>query len=125
MGRAMDRVVTVAKELGMLEGLKISARQDAYGYLRARMSWPCSRVRRGSRAPPSPRWPSMSIRKSLSPKVIGDLFLPHHPGKEKEVGRIVNALVKQGRRGDQRSAIALVHVSGHPRRGELARLYDW
>ena len=45
-------------------------------------------------------------------------------GNEREVGRIINNLVKQGievitdRDG-------LVHASGHPRRGEVAQLYGW
>jgi ribonuclease J len=46
------------------------------------------------------------------------------PGNEKAIGRIVNGLVSQGidivTDGKQ-----LVHVSGHPRRGEIASLYSW
>jgi len=46
------------------------------------------------------------------------------PGNEKAVARVQNALA------DQRVEVitdqdALVHVSGHPRRGELEQLYDW
>jgi ribonuclease J len=46
------------------------------------------------------------------------------PGNEKPVNRIINALVTRGidvvtdRHG-------LVHVSGHPRRDELRRIYEW
>jgi len=46
------------------------------------------------------------------------------PGNEKAVARVQNAL------SDNKIEIltdqdALVHVSGHPRRGELKQLYDW
>jgi ribonuclease J len=46
------------------------------------------------------------------------------PGNEKAVGSIINSLIEQGievitDRTD------LVHVSGHPRRGELAQMYQW
>lgn len=46
------------------------------------------------------------------------------PGNEKSVGRVQNALSDQGIEilTDQD---ALVHVSGHPRRGELEQLYRW
>jgi ribonuclease J len=46
------------------------------------------------------------------------------PGNEKAVGRVQNAL------SDNKIEVltdqdALVHVSGHPRKGELEQLYDW
>jgi ribonuclease J len=46
------------------------------------------------------------------------------PGNEKAVNRILNALIDQGVEviTDRNR---LVHVSGHPRRGELARMYEW
>ncbi|MEM8574041.1 MAG: ribonuclease J [Pseudomonadota bacterium] len=46
------------------------------------------------------------------------------PGNEKAVGRVQNALSDNGIEilTDQD---ALVHVSGHPRRGELEKLYAW
>src|SRR5208283_2473095 len=46
------------------------------------------------------------------------------PGNEKAVGKLVNAFVTSGVEviTDRN---ALVHVSGHPRRAELAQLYAW
>ncbi len=46
------------------------------------------------------------------------------PGNEKAVGRIINAFVSAGVEiiTDRH---ALVHVSGHPRRAEVARMYGW
>ncbi len=46
------------------------------------------------------------------------------PGNEKAVNRIVNAMVRKGIEviTDRKK---LVHVSGHPRLGELAAMYEW
>ena len=46
------------------------------------------------------------------------------PGNEKAVGRIINGLVEQGVEVIT-DRTHLVHVSGHPRRAELARMYEW
>ena len=46
------------------------------------------------------------------------------PGNEKAVGRIQNALADRGVRLVTDSD-ALVHVTGHPRRGELRQIYEW
>jgi ribonuclease J len=46
------------------------------------------------------------------------------PGNEKAVGKIINGLVKQGVEVVT-DRTQLVHVSGHPRRAELAKLYAW
>jgi ribonuclease J len=46
------------------------------------------------------------------------------PGNERAVNRIINAMVRRGIEvvTDRNK---LVHVSGHPRRGELALMYEW
>ncbi|MBV1704350.1 MAG: ribonuclease J, partial [Hyphomicrobiales bacterium] len=46
------------------------------------------------------------------------------PGNEKAVSKIVNALVERGVKV-LTDRDALVHVSGHPRRDEMAKMYDW
>ena len=46
------------------------------------------------------------------------------PGNEKAVGKIINGLVTQGVEVVT-DRTQLVHVSGHPRRAELAKLYAW
>ena len=46
------------------------------------------------------------------------------PGNEKEVGSIINRLIEQGIEVTT-DRNELVHVSGHPRRGELAQMYQW
>jgi ribonuclease J len=46
------------------------------------------------------------------------------PGNERGVGIVLNGLVRDGVEVlDDRAG--LVHVSGHPRRGELVQMYDW
>jgi ribonuclease J len=46
------------------------------------------------------------------------------PGNEKAILEIKNNLIEQGIRIIEDSD-ALVHVSGHPRRSELRRMYEW
>ena len=46
------------------------------------------------------------------------------PGNEKAVGNIINGLVAQGVEVVT-DRTHLVHVSGHPRRAELAKMYAW
>jgi ribonuclease J len=46
------------------------------------------------------------------------------PGNEKEVGSIINGLYRQGIEVIT-DRTHLVHVSGHPRRDEVKRLYEW
>ncbi len=125
VGRAMDRVATVARELGMLDGLREFRGQDAYGYL------PRENVvalLTGSQG--EPRAALAKIANDEHKEIAfakGDRVVFSSrtiPGNEKEVGRIINALVKDGVEviTDRER---LVHVSGHPRRGELARMYAW
>jgi ribonuclease J len=46
------------------------------------------------------------------------------PGNEKEVGRVINGLVRQGIEVIT-DRTHLVHVSGHPRRAEIEEMYGW
>src|SRR6202042_3263012 len=46
------------------------------------------------------------------------------PGNEKAVGKIVNAFARAGVEVIT-DRTRLVHVSGHPRRAELAKMYAW
>lgn len=125
VGRAMDRVAAIGRELGMLDGLPPFRSQDAYGYL------PPNKVvvlLTGSQG--EPRAALARVAADQHPEVTlsaGDRVIFSSrtiPGNEREVGRIINELVRQGvqiitdRDG-------LVHVSGHPRRGELAQMYRW
>lgn len=125
VGRAMDRVVGVARELGYLSGLPEFRPPEAYGYL------PRNKVvalLTGSQG--EPRAALARIASGDHPEIAlsaGDRVIFSSraiPGNEKAVARIINNLVKQDievvtdRHG-------LVHVSGHPRRDELKRMYGW
>ncbi len=124
-GRAMDRVVGIARELGMMDGLPPFRAQDAYGYL------PADKVvviLTGSQG--EPRAALARVSADQHPDITlsaGDRVIFSSrtiPGNEREVGRIQNELVKQGIEiiTDRNE---LVHVSGHPRRAELAKMYGW
>ncbi len=124
-GRAMDRVVGIARELGMMEGLPPFRGQDAYGYL------PADKVvviLTGSQG--EPRAALARVSADQHPDITlsaGDRVIFSSrtiPGNEREVGRIQNELVRQGVEiiTDRNE---LVHVSGHPRRAELAKMYGW
>ncbi|MGO4705460.1 ribonuclease J [Microvirga sp. 2MCAF38] len=125
VGRAMDRVADVARECGFLEGLPDFRTPDNYGYL------PRDKVvaiLTGSQG--EPRAAMARIAQDEHPDIAlskGDRVIFSSraiPGNEKAVGAIINSLIEQGievitdRNG-------LVHVSGHPRRGELAQMYQW
>jgi ribonuclease J len=125
VGRAMDRVVQVAGEMGMLKGLPPFRPAESYGYL------PPDKVvalLTGSQG--EPRAALGRIARNDHPEVTlsrGDRVVFSSrtiPGNEKEVGAIINGLYLQGIEVIT-DRTHLVHVSGHPRRDEMRRLYDW
>jgi ribonuclease J len=125
VGRAMDRVVDVATECGFLEGLPEFRSTDTFGYL------PRDKVvavLTGSQG--EPRAALARIAQDEHPDIAlskGDRVIFSSraiPGNEKAVGQIINSLIEQGIEVIT-DRTELVHVSGHPRRGELARMYEW
>ncbi len=125
VGRAIDRVVQVAGEMGMLQGLPPFRPVESYGYL------PPDKVvalLTGSQG--EPRAALARIARNEHPEVTlgkGDCVIFSSrtiPGNEKEVGAIINGLYLQGIKVIT-DRTHLVHVSGHPRRDEMRRLYDW
>ncbi len=125
VGRAMDRVADVAGELGMLDGLAPFRSADRYKTL-ARDK--CVLLLTGSQG--EVRAALARVAEGEHPEISldqGDTVIFSSrtiPGNEKGVGKIVNNLAKMGV-----SIItdrdALVHVSGHPRKEELRRMYEW
>lgn len=125
IGRGMDRVIDVATECGYLEGLPPFRGPETFGYL------PRDKVvalMTGSQG--EPRAALSRIAEDDHPDIAlspGDRVIFSSrtiPGNEKSVGKILNALARQNievltDRDD------LVHVSGHPRRGELIQMYGW
>jgi ribonuclease J len=124
-GRALHRVIEVAIDTGYLpQGMK-HLDQDQFGYLdRNEVVLLCT----GSQG--EPRAALARIAEEQHPDISfakGDLVIFSSrtiPGNDKAVGRIQNNLCRIGcdlMTDDD----ALVHVSGHPRRDELRRMYGW
>ncbi|MFZ0609816.1 MAG: ribonuclease J, partial [Xanthobacteraceae bacterium] len=125
VGRAMERVVQVARETGYLDGVQDFRSADAYGYL------PPDKVLAlctGSQG--EPRAALARIAQDEHPDVTlsrGDrvIFSARPiPGNEKAVARVINGLVEQGIEVVT-DRTHLVHVSGHPRRDELRDMIAW
>ncbi len=125
LGRAIERVVAVARECGMLDGLPPFLGMDAFERL------PRDRIlalATGSQGEPRAALARMAGDEHPTAELsAGDTVIFSSrtiPGNEKSVGRIVNAFVRAGVEVVT-DRTALVHVSGHPRRAEVARLYAW
>ena len=125
VGRAMDRVIQVARETGYLEGVQALRGVDAYGYLP-----PNKVVALCTGSQGEPRAALSRIAEDQHPDVTlsrGDTVIFSArtiPGNEKAVGRIINGLIDQGITVIT-DRTHLVHVSGHPRRAELEELIGW
>ncbi len=125
VGRAIDRSMTVAADCGYLQGVDEYLSAEAYETL------PRNKVvalMTGSQGEPRAAMSRVADKTYPNVKLAsGDrvIFSARAiPGNERAIGRIVNALVRDGVEiitDDQE----LVHVSGHPRRGEVAQMYEW
>ena len=125
IGRAMERVVAVARECGFLDGLPPFLSVDPFERMPRNKVLALATGSQGE-----PRAALARIAEDDHPNArlaSGDTVIFSSrtiPGNEKGVGKILNGLAKLG-------VIAitdrthLVHVSGHPRRAEVARMYDW
>jgi ribonuclease J len=125
IGRAMERVVQVARETGLLDGVQEFRGAETYGYL------PPDKVLAlctGSQG--EPRAALARIAEDQHPEVTltrGDRVIFSSraiPGNEKAVSRVINGLVAQGVEVIT-DHTHLVHVSGHPRRAELTDMIGW
>ncbi|MCX2722537.1 ribonuclease J [Roseibium salinum] len=123
VGRSMHRVIDVSRELGYLEGLPAFHEEEAYGYLpREKTVLLCTGSQGESRAALARIAAGEHRNVALS---SGDMVIFSSrtiPGNEKAVGEVMNNLSDKGVEIIT-DRDALVHVSGHPRRGELAQLY--
>ncbi|KZM47901.1 ribonuclease J [Labrenzia sp. OB1] len=123
VGRSMHRVIEVAGELGYLEGLPAFHGEDAFGYLpREKAVLLCTGSQGENRAALA-RIASGDHRNVALSK--GDMVIFSSrtiPGNEKAVAEVLNNLADLGA-DIVTDKDALVHVSGHPRRGELEQLY--
>ncbi|WP_313524270.1 ribonuclease J [Shinella sp.] len=125
LGSSMKRVTNVARDIGLMEGLKPFIEEDEFGYI------PRDKVvviLTGSQG--EPRAALAKIARDEMRNVAftdGDTIIFSSraiPGNEKAINDIKNGLVEQGINVIT-DAEALVHVSGHPRRNELQQMYSW
>jgi ribonuclease J len=125
IGRAMERVIGVARECGMLDGLPQFFSVDLFDKI------PRNKVlalATGSQGEPRAALARIAEDEHPNAKLAsGDTVIFSSrtiPGNEKAVGNVQNGLAMQGVRTIT-DRTQLVHVSGHPRRNELAKMYAW
>ncbi|NVN86329.1 MAG: ribonuclease J [Rhodopseudomonas sp.] len=125
VGRAMERVVQVARETGYLDGVQAFRGADLYGHFP-----PDKVVALCTGSQGEPRAALSRIANDDHPQVTlnkGDCVIFSSrtiPGNEKSVGGIINGLINQGIEVIT-DRTHLVHVSGHPRRDELREMISW
>jgi ribonuclease J len=125
VGRSLRRNVAVAQQTGYLTGLPPFVAEEDAGYLpRDKVLLICT----GSQG--EPRGAMARIAAGEHPHVRlaeGDTVIFSSkiiPGNELALGRLYNELAKKGVRIVTEKD-EFVHVSGHPGRDELARMYQW
>ena len=125
LGSSLKRVVGVARDIGLMEGIKPFIAEDEYGYI------PRDKVvviLTGSQGEPRAALAKLARDEMRHVALTaGDLVVFSSraiPGNEKALQEIKNGLIEQGVKV-MTDANGLVHVSGHPRRGELRQMYDW
>jgi ribonuclease J len=125
VGRAMERVVAVARDCGYLDDVPPFLSAEAFPSLpRDEVVVLATGSQGESRAAISRISEDDHPIVKLAP---GDnvIFSSRTiPGNERDVGRIINNLLKQGIEVVT-DRMALIHASGHPRRGEVAQFYQW
>jgi ribonuclease J len=125
LGRSLKRMIDVASELGYMEGLPEFIAEEDYGFIpRENLVIICT----GSQGEPRAALAKLARDEmktvALSPGDIVVFSSRTIPGNEKAIIEIKNQLIEQGVRIIEDNE-ALVHVSGHPRRNELRKMYEW
>ncbi len=124
-GRAFQRVVGVARELGMLDGVPRFLDEEAFDSLPAHK---VAVVLTGSQG--ESRASLARVARDEHPRISldrGDTLIYSAwaiPGNERPVIDIMNDLADRGVRIVTRED-RVVHTSGHPRRDEMRTMYDW
>lgn len=125
LGSSLKRVVAVADDLGLMQGLKPFLAEDEFGFI------PRDKVvviLTGSQGEPRAALAKLARDEMRNVALTsGDIVVFSSraiPGNEKAILDIKNGLIEQGIQIITDSE-ALVHVSGHPRRSELLQMYEW
>ena len=124
VGRAMKRVIDVATELGYLDDRESFLDEKQYNSLPRNQVVALCTGSQGEKRAALARISEGSHRHvSFAPGDMVIFSARTIPGNEVEVGTIVNQLLNQSVEVVT-DRDALVHVSGHPRKGELEQLYQ-
>lgn len=125
LGSSLKRVCNVARDIGIMEDIKPFIAEDEYGYI------PRDKVvviLTGSQGEQRAALAKLSRDEMRHVALTsGDTVVFSSrtiPGNEKAILEIMNGLIEQGVK-IVTDAHALVHVSGHPRRNELLKMYEW
>lgn len=125
VGRSMKRSVAVAEELGYLEGLDPFVDEEEFGYIQRDK---LVMILTGSQGEQRAALAKLSRDEMHTLSLAaGDTVIYSSrsiPGNEKAIIDTQNRLIDMGVRIIT-DHDALVHVSGHPRRNELLKMYDW
>lgn len=125
VGRSMKRAIAVASELGYMEGLPEFLSEEDYGYIPREN---VVMILTGSQGEPRAALAKLARDEMRSLALsAGDTVIYSSrtiPGNEKAILETKNRLIEQGIKiiTDEDG---LVHVSGHPRRNELRKMYSW
>lgn len=123
-GRAMERSLDVARECGYLDGVPEPLSLEAFSRLPAQKVLVLATGSQGEARAAMSRIIRGEHAVKLGANDLAIFSSRTIPGNEREVGAIVNALILQGV-DVVTGHDALVHCSGHPRRGEVEQLYQW
>lgn len=125
LGSSLKRVVNVAHDIGIMEGLKPFIAEDEYGYIPRDKVVVILTGSQGESRAALAKISRDEMRHVALTKGDTVVFSSRTiPGNEKPIIEIKNALIEQGIKIVTDSD-ALVHVSGHPRRNELLKMYEW
>jgi ribonuclease J len=125
LGRSMHRIVNAARAVDLLPGAIRFVETEHAGFLpREHVLYLCT----GSQG--EPRAALARIARDDHPELTlesGDTVIFSSkiiPGNEREIYGLMNSLVDQGVKVITEKD-AFVHVSGHPNRDELKKMYEW
>jgi ribonuclease J len=123
-GRAMERALEVARECGYLDGVPELLSLESFAHLPAHKILVLATGSQGEARAAMSRIVRGEHAVKLAPNDLVIFSSRTIPGNEREVNAIVNGLILHGV-DVLTDRDALVHCSGHPRRGEVAKLYEW
>jgi ribonuclease J len=125
LGSSLKRVVNVARDIGIMEDIKPFIAEDEYGYIPRDKVVVILTGSQGEQRAALAKLARDEMRHVALASGDTVVFSSRTiPGNEKAILEIMNGLIEQGVK-IVTDAHALVHVSGHPRRNELLRMYEW